>query len=369
VDPLEIMFSLFFVVIIGLLACVDGHIAIWHPSMFGFNVTASTFPYDNRPVAPLADYTFSQWWFHGHLGYPPHPGDVFELPAGQTATAELGCNKGATSYYASSEGGDIRQGNNPCPNSPISAFHTTGFNDLKGCALAIAYKSDVSQVTPADFAVFSVNHACVWTRFTDFPVPARMPQCPAGGCLCAFFWIHSPDSGSEQNYMNGFRCDVTGSTSNSPVAPAQVPRRCGADPSNQVPNPTPGNCTYGAKQPLYWFQKEQNNMFEGTYSPPFYNDLYNFQDGAQNDIFVDSYTSIPPPSVNQTIIPTPVSNPTAAGAGASTPTSSTSVTSLPAQNFGICKSPSFNNNQKRHSAFSSLLRRKKRASFSLWHMF
>lgn len=92
--------------------------------MFGFNVTSSTFPYDNRPVAPLTDYTFSQWWFHGHLGYPPHPGDVFELPAGQTATAELGCNKGATSYYASSEGGDIRQGNNPCPNSPISAFHS-----------------------------------------------------------------------------------------------------------------------------------------------------------------------------------------------------------------------------------------------------
>lgn len=24
--------------------------------------------------------------------------------------------------------------------------------------------------------------------------------------------------------------------------------------------PTPGNCTYGAKQPLYWFQKERNNV-------------------------------------------------------------------------------------------------------------
>lgn len=26
-------------------------------------------------------------------------------------------------------------------------------------------------------------------------------------------------------------------------------------------------------------------MFEGTYSPPLYNDLYDFKNGAQNDIF------------------------------------------------------------------------------------
>lgn len=26
-------------------------------------------------------------------------------------------------------------------------------------------------------------------------------------------------------------------------------------------------------------------MFEGAHSPPVYNDLYNFKDGAQNDIF------------------------------------------------------------------------------------
>ena len=39
-------------------------------------------------------------------------------------------------------------------------------------------------------------------------------------------------------------------------------------------------------------------MFEGYYSPPLYQDLYNFRDGAQNDIFVDSVvtTPLPPPS-------------------------------------------------------------------------
>jgi hypothetical protein len=39
-------------------------------------------------------------------------------------------------------------------------------------------------------------------------------------------------------------------------------------------------------------------MFEGTFSPPVYNDRYNFLDGAQNDIFIDSYLSIPNPAPN-----------------------------------------------------------------------
>lgn len=49
--------------------------------------------YDNRPVSPLMDMTFHQWWFHGHLDYPPHAEDVFELPAGTNVTTEIGCNK------------------------------------------------------------------------------------------------------------------------------------------------------------------------------------------------------------------------------------------------------------------------------------
>ena len=50
-------------------------------------------------------------------------------------------------------------------------------------------------------------------------------------------------------------------------------------------------------------------MFEGTYSPPFYLDLYNYKDGAQDDIFLDSYASIPPPSPTQTEVPTPINHP------------------------------------------------------------
>ncbi|KAI9066335.1 hypothetical protein FKP32DRAFT_1674072 [Trametes sanguinea] len=329
------MFAALLIALAGALPLASGHASFFHKSMYGFNVTDKTFPYDNRPVSPLMNYTFEQWWFHGHLDYPPHPGDFFELPAGKPATAEIACNKGATTWFNSSEGGNIQNGNDVCPGSDMSEYHTTGFNDLKGCAMAIAYESDVTKIKPEDFTVFSINQTCVWTRFTDFQVPERMPPCPPGGCHCAWFWIHSQDSGGEQNYMTGFKCNVTGSTSNVPLAKPQVPRRCGADPDNGKPNAAPGNCTYGAKQPFYWFQAEQNNMFEGTYSPPFYLDLYNFKDGAQNDIFVDSYPNgLPAPSPNSTFVPTPF-----LGNGSAQPTddtgaSASSSTAVPTTTAG-----------------------------------
>ncbi|KIP08019.1 hypothetical protein PHLGIDRAFT_117567 [Phlebiopsis gigantea 11061_1 CR5-6] len=359
-----------------------GHAAIWHPSMWGFNVTFGTFPYDNRPVTPLYNLTFDQWWFHGHLGYPPNPGDFFELPAGKPATAEIACTKAATSYFNTSDGGNIMQGDDPCPGSPPSAYHTTGIDDVKGCALAITYKSDVTAVQPEDFAVFSVNHTCVWTRFTNFQVPARMPPCPDGGCICAFFWIHSPDSGSEQNYMNGFRCNVTGSTSNIAVAQSQLARRCGADPDSGQPEAAPGNCTYGAKQPFYWLQQERNNMFEGYYSPPFYTDLYNFEDGAQDDIFLDSYTITPSPGANSTIVPTLNSQPTGVSSSPrpsqtsspvpplTSPNGSTPATGKPQQCVLKLQSKIKLNRRSLFKNLAFLARSKKPGhSFSLWHPF
>jgi hypothetical protein len=120
---------------------------------------------------------------------PPNKGDVFELPAGKTVTTEIACTKAATSFFASGQGGDGRDGNIVCPNSPMAAFHTngesvlqtqtltrpllmrvylTGISGLGGCGLAIAYKNDVHAVKPEDFSIFSVNHQCVWNRFTDF---------------------------------------------------------------------------------------------------------------------------------------------------------------------------------------------------------
>ena len=169
--------------------------------MWGFNVTQNTFPYDNRPVAPLRNMSFQEWWFHDHLSYPPNPGDFFELPAGGNATAEIACTKDATSYWniAPDGGRNTQDNDNPCPGSPTLTYHTTGIDDVKGCALGIAYQANVSDVKPQDFTIFSVNQTCVWTRFTEFQVPRRMPACPEGGCICAFFWIHSADAGGEES--------------------------------------------------------------------------------------------------------------------------------------------------------------------------
>ena len=70
--------------------------------------------------------------------------------------------------FASSPGGDIQDGDNPCPGSATTAFHANNEADTRGCALAITYKSDASSVKPEDFTVFTTNQTCVWHRFTDF---------------------------------------------------------------------------------------------------------------------------------------------------------------------------------------------------------
>jgi hypothetical protein len=62
---------------------------------------------------------------------------------------------------------------------------------------------------------------------------------------------------------------------------------CGAEQANNFVG-DPSNCTYGAKQPIYWLQKERNNVFEGYYETPLYTELYHYLDGAQNDIFENS---------------------------------------------------------------------------------
>ena len=77
-------------------------------------------------------------------------------------------------------------------------------------------------------------------------------------------------------------------------------------------------------------------MFEGTYAPPYYTDLYNFKDGAQNDIFVDSYVlPMPDPGVNQSALPELVT-PNAPVATSSAPavTSSSTPAAMPSASAG-----------------------------------
>ncbi|KAF9647898.1 hypothetical protein BDM02DRAFT_3097345 [Thelephora ganbajun] len=316
------MRNILFTAIAASIPLARAHIAFYDPSMWGYGVRSEDYPYDNRPETPLQQYTFDKWWFHGHLAHPPEPGNFFELPAGGVAVSQLACNKGATKWWAVSEGHtDIRQGDYPCPNSPLSEFHVSlfrtlrdGHDDLKGCALSIAYTSDVNSIKPEDLAIFSVNHECVWKVNTAFQIPKDMPSCPPDGCICGWHWIHSVDSGSAQMYMNGFRCKVTGSTSNNPIVTPQVPKRYCTHPSRCTGDLS--KCNQGAQQPLYWFQAEGNNMFNGQYDPPYYLDEWGFTDGAQNNIFNkrndNSNVNTTPPADNKptsTSADQPVSTP------------------------------------------------------------
>jgi hypothetical protein len=124
-----------------------------------------------------------------------------QLPVGKNKTVELSCDIDATSYWKYGPGGDQRRPDidSVCPGAPLAEFHTTGIDDLGGCALAVAYESDANKIQPEDFAVFSINQTCPWSLNTTFAVPAAMPPCPNGKCICAWFWIHRPDSGSEQS--------------------------------------------------------------------------------------------------------------------------------------------------------------------------
>ncbi|KZT57664.1 hypothetical protein CALCODRAFT_482994 [Calocera cornea HHB12733] len=296
---------IFSVVIAAALATVPvaAHLAPYHSSMYGFNWTAhnpgwaNPGAYDNRPVVPLMGRTYDDWWMHGHIDLPPNDGDVLELPAGGKFLVQMACDKGATDYYASSDGGDIRDGDWPCPGATSDEWHTKDISDTKGCGFGIAYKSDINSVTQDDITIFTVNYTCPWYRYQWFDVPADLPPCD--DCICTFNWIHSPDDGSMQMYQNGYKCKVTNDGPGKQLATPQLARRCGADPDTNTPA-NPSNCTGGVnggpKLGMYWLQADGNNMFEDYYHPPFYNALYGFSDGAQTDIFVPDGAAATPAS-------------------------------------------------------------------------
>ena len=86
-------------------------------------------------------------------------------------------------------------------------LHTSGLNDAAGCALSIAYTDNAKNVRPEDMTIFSVQHQCVWHRDTVFEVPADMPPCPNGKCMCSWWWIHNSDGGLDQMVSTGGSCD------------------------------------------------------------------------------------------------------------------------------------------------------------------
>jgi len=165
---------------------------------------------------------FSQWWFHGYINNPPPAGAYMNLPSRGTYHGEVSCNKALTSY-----GDDEAQETGGYACDTIGPMHTADAwaspdpKDVKGCGIAIAYESDVTEIQPEDFAVISVNYQCPWKKDVDFEIPSDLPLCPEGGCHCMWGWIHNADLGSEQMYFVGYRCNVTGATGTKAIPPRE----------------------------------------------------------------------------------------------------------------------------------------------------
>ncbi|KAK4683791.1 hypothetical protein P7C73_g6433, partial [Tremellales sp. Uapishka_1] len=280
-----------------LLGSAFAHIALWDEAMYGFDPSD---PNQSEPVTPLMHLDFDQWWFHGYVDSPPATGKIMNLPAGGSYHGQVACNKALTSLGDNpSQQTGLYACDGAGPTGGIGALHTSDAwaspdpQDVKGCAIGIAYESDVTKVQPQDFTVISVNYTCPWYKNVTFDIPADLPPCPEGGCHCMWGWIHADDAGSEQMYMLGYRCNVTGATGTTPLPSANTANIC------DYPTDT-SNCTVGAKQPHYWFQNERNNNFQDTYEPPFYNGAYGFMNGAQTDLFAGAGTN--GTSVNRTAV-------------------------------------------------------------------
>jgi len=68
-------------------------------------------------------------------------------------------------------------------------------SSLGGSALAIAYTSDYTSIGPNDMTIISVNYTSPWYRLTNYAIPANLPPCPEGGCICTWNWIHLAGNG------------------------------------------------------------------------------------------------------------------------------------------------------------------------------
>ncbi|GAA5860488.1 hypothetical protein JCM8547_000319 [Rhodosporidiobolus lusitaniae] len=268
---------------------VDAHMSPYHPSMYGVGEYFSNSDAGDC-FAPLGPYwSQDDWWFRGPINRAmspasrTYPKGVLDVPAGGTITLEIACHVAWTSYgWATTEPGSELDA---CPGNP-GAYHAAYYADsveedlLSGCAMAIADVDDIEKTSMENLAIFSVQHECVKQKLTTFEVPAAMPPCKSGKCICGWFWL--ANTGTTNFYMTAFDCNVSGSTSFAAIAPPQDPVWCGDDPSL---------CVKGSKRPLYAYNSPTNVPAFTNYNRPGYHESWSFSPGAQNDIFVTSTTN------------------------------------------------------------------------------
>ncbi|KDR82083.1 hypothetical protein GALMADRAFT_60209 [Galerina marginata CBS 339.88] len=280
------------------LGAAHAHLAAFHKGMYCINGPSNTPDLNSYAIVyPLYQLNFNDWWFHHVNGcdqYPPADGDFLEIPAGGTFTVEIASNRGKTSLsfngqYTSEwpDGSTYPEDyvlSRPFPSFPHicpcliidrRSVHAQNQSRAAGTAFAISYHSDIKQVTPDNLAVFTVRYNTPWKRILTYDVPANMPACPAGGCICAWGWVPN-GCGQPNMYHQPFKCKVTGAKSTTPVAAPKPPVWCEGNP---------GGCTKGAKQMIAWNQLSGNNIAvsgwdqNGDPKSPAYNSKCGFADG------------------------------------------------------------------------------------------
>jgi len=116
--------------------------------------------------------------------------------------------------------------------------------------------------------IISVNYTSPWYRLTDYAIPADLPPCPDGGCICTWNWVHLAGNGegdgeeivrrspfelpfvssvetADDQYNVMYRCKITGGKKGMMV---DVPKTSVLCETNPIA------CVGGAKQPLYAYQ-------------------------------------------------------------------------------------------------------------------
>ncbi|PLB51504.1 hypothetical protein P170DRAFT_443704 [Aspergillus steynii IBT 23096] len=289
-DPIFVNSSPFLpILFLGLGAVANAHVAAWAKGMYCLDGTSGSEDQNtNTAVAPLYQLEKSDWWFQHERGCDaalPADGDMLALPANGSFTVELAHSRALTTLaYDGQFATDWPDGHDHPekwkgagdPAECIQddgAMHTNNHTMAAGTAFAISYESDISKVTMENLAVFSVLEHSPWKRLATYEVP-DLPACPPDGCTCAWLWVPI-GCGQPNMYMQGFKCNVTGSKSSKKVGSAQPPIYCADDASK---------CAKGAKQMIAWNQKSGDNVQAPDGSTPTYSESWGWQAGPQHDI-------------------------------------------------------------------------------------
>lgn len=80
-------------------------------------------------------------------------------------------------------------------NNTFESTQPVNASALGGSALAIAYTSNYTSLTPNDMTIISVNYTSPWYRLTNYAIPSNLPECPEGGCICTWNWVHLAGNG------------------------------------------------------------------------------------------------------------------------------------------------------------------------------